>query len=84
MVTSGVMPIANLGEARGIATIAGATADFKPEGTNGECTITMTFKHGRLSVNEIGECHFGKHVTSRGAYRKVSGRKPRWGSEVRG
>jgi hypothetical protein len=74
-------PIANLGEARGIATITGATADFKPEGTNGQCTITMTFKRGRLSVNEIGECNFGRHVTSRGDYRKVSSRKPRFGAQ---
>jgi hypothetical protein len=75
-------PIANLGEARGNASIDGVSAVFKPNGTADRCTITMTFKHGRLLVVEVGECGFGKHVSSNGVYRRVSSRKPKFGKKI--
>lgn len=74
-------PIANLGEARGVALIEKETAIFKPEGTNDRCTITMIFKRKRLLVEEVGECGFGRHVNSRGEYRRVNNRKPKFGAK---
>jgi len=81
-------PIANLGEARGVAIIHGNRVVFHPNGTSDRCTITMTFQRARLRgrarlrVQEVGECGFGKHVTAAGAYRKASARKPKLGRKI--
>jgi len=76
-------PIANLGEARGIAEIEGDTAILKPDETDNRCTIKLQFVGQRLIVSQDGECGFGKHVTSAGEYRKTSSHKPRFGTEPR-
>jgi hypothetical protein len=55
---------------------------FKPDGAEGRCTITLTFKRGRLVVEEQGECGFGQHVTAAGTYRKISGRRPKFGQPL--
>lgn len=72
-------PTANLGEGRGIATIEGDTAIFKPEGGEDECKITMKFTRGKLVVSQEGICGFGHNVTAAGTYRKTSSRKPKFG-----
>ncbi len=74
-------PIANLGEARGIAEIEGDTAILKPEDMKNRCTIKLQFVGKQLVVSQDGECGFGKHVTSEGEYRKTSSRKPKFGVE---
>lgn len=74
-------PIANLGEARGIAEIEGDTAILKPDETENHCTIKLQFVGQRLLVSQDGECGFGKHVTATGEYRKTSRRKPKFGTE---
>ncbi|MBS1809583.1 MAG: hypothetical protein JST84_15595 [Acidobacteria bacterium] len=74
-------PIANLGEARGIAEIEGDTATLVPEAMDNRCTIKLQFTGKRLIVTQDGECGFGKHVTATGAYRKTSTRKPSFGVE---
>lgn len=75
-------PIANTGEAAGTADIAGDTAIFKPEGTQG-CAITIKFKPGgTIAVSQDGDdasCGFGLHVYSDGSYRKISGKRPKFG-----
>lgn len=73
-------PIANLGEARGIAEIEGDTAILKPDEMENRCTIKLQFVGQRLIVSQDGECGFGKHVTSAGEYRKTSHRKPKFGT----
>jgi hypothetical protein len=74
-------PMANLGEARGEAEIAGDTALFKPEDTE-ECTITIRFLPGkRLKVRQKGtdsECGFGVNVSAAGDYKKISNSKPKF------
>lgn len=74
-------PMANLGEARGEAEIAGDMAIFKPEDTE-QCTITMKFLPGRrLKVTQKGtdaECGFGVNVSAEGNYKKVSNAKPKF------
>jgi hypothetical protein len=74
-------PMANLGEARGEAEIAGDTATFKPEDTQ-ECTITLKFlRGGKLKVTQKGsdaDCGFGHNVTADGMYKKISGAKPKF------
>lgn len=74
-------PIANLGEARGIAEIEGDTAILKPDEMENRCTIKLQFVGQRLIVSQDGECGFGKHVTAAGEYRKTSSRKPKFGVE---
>jgi len=74
-------PIANLGEARGIAEIEGDTAILKPDETGNRCMIKLQFAGQRLIVSQDGECDFGKHVTSAGKYRKTSSRKPKFGAK---
>lgn len=74
-------PIANLGEARGIAEIEGDTAILKPEDMKNRCTIKLQFVGKRLVVSQDGECGFGKHVTAAGEYKKSSSRKPKFGVE---
>jgi hypothetical protein len=74
-------PSANEGEGSGIATIEGDTATFKPEGAEEECRITLKFAGNKLVVTQTGICGFGHNVTAAGTYKKVSARKPRFGSD---
>jgi hypothetical protein len=73
-------PSANEGEGRGIATIEGNTAIFKPEGAEEDCRITLKFIGGKLVVTQSGICGFGHNVTAVGTYKKVSGKKPKFES----
>ena len=74
-------PMANEGEGSGIAAIEGDTAIFKPEGAEEECRITLKFTGGKLVVTQIGSCGFGHNVNAGGTYRKVSSKKPKFGSD---
>jgi hypothetical protein len=73
--------LANTGEAYGTADIAGDTATFKPDNTEG-CVITIKFKPNKtIVVDQDGDdaaCGFGAHVYSDGTYRKVSNGKPKF------
>ncbi|MFN0120239.1 MAG: hypothetical protein ACKV2V_07030 [Blastocatellia bacterium] len=71
-------PAANVGYGAGIATIEGDTAKFKPDDGEAECMITMRFVKGQMAVDQQGVCGFGHNVYATGAYRKISGRKPRF------
>jgi len=74
-------PTANEGEGSGFATIEGDTAIFKPEGAEEECQITLRFTGGKLVVTQTGICGFGHNVSAAGTYKKVSARKPKFGSD---
>jgi hypothetical protein len=74
-------PSANTGEGSGIATIEGDTATFKPEGAEEECRITLKFAGNKLIVTQTGICGFGYNVTAAGTYKKISAKKPKFGSE---
>jgi hypothetical protein len=74
-------PTANEGEGRGVATIEGDTAIFKPEGAEEECRITLKFSSGKLVVTQTGICGFGHNVTAAGTYKKVSPKKPKFDSD---
>ena len=74
-------PTANTGEGNGVATIEGDTAIFKPEGAEEECRITLKFTGGKLVVTQTGICGFGHNVTAAGTYKKVSAKKPKFGSD---
>jgi hypothetical protein len=74
-------PTANTGEGSGIATIEGDTAIFKPEGAEEECRITLKFTGAKLVVTQTGICGFGHNVTAAGSYKKVSTKKPKFGSD---
>ncbi|KAF5407527.1 MAG: hypothetical protein Udaeo2_23470 [Candidatus Udaeobacter sp.] len=74
-------PTANEGEGSGVATIEGDTAIFKPEGAEEECQITLRFTGGKLVVTQTGICGFGHNVSAAGTYKKVSARKPKFGSD---
>jgi len=74
-------PMANEGEGSGIATIEGDTAIFKPEGAEEECQITLKFTGDKLIVAQTGICGFGHNVSAEGTYKKVSSRKPKFGSD---
>ena len=74
-------PTANEGEGSGVATIEGDTAIFKPEGAEEECQITLKFTGGKLVVTQTGICGFGHNVSAAGTYKKVSARKPKFGSD---
>jgi hypothetical protein len=74
-------PTANTGEGSGIATIEGDTAIFKPENAEDECRITLKFSGGKLVVTQTGICGFGHNVTAAGTYKKISAKKPKFGSE---
>jgi hypothetical protein len=69
-------PMANMGAGSGIATIAGRTANFKPEGAEAACAITMNFSGDGLKVEQQSNCGFGLNVTATGRYRKVIAGKP--------
>jgi hypothetical protein len=74
-------PMANEGEGSGVATIEGKTAIFKPEGAEEECQITLKFTGSKLVVTQTGICGFGHNVSAEGAYKKVSSKKPKFGSD---
>jgi hypothetical protein len=71
-------PMANTGEASGIALIEGDTAIFHPEGTEETDKITLVFTGGKLVVKQEGTCGFGHRVTADGTYQKTSGKKPKF------
>ena len=77
---------ANVGEASGEAVIKGDTAVFVPEYSaehQASCKITLKFsKPGTLVVTteENMSCGFGLNVSADGTYRKVSGAKPKFGT----
>ena len=71
----------NEGEGSGVATIEGDTAIFKPEGAEEECQITLKFTGGKLVVTQTGICGFGHNVSAEGTYKKVSSKKPKFGSD---
>ena len=71
-------PNANEGQGRGIATIEGDTAVFKPEGAEEECRITLKFTGSKLVVTQTGICGFGHNVSAEGTYKKVSAKKPKF------
>lgn len=67
---------ANVGEARGIATLTGDAAILLPEETEG-CEISLNFTGNKLIVkpkNEIKSCGFGLNVSAAGTYTKTSGK----------
>jgi hypothetical protein len=74
-------PMANEGEGSGIATIEGDTAIFKPEGAEEECQITLKFTGGKLVVTQTGICGFGHNVSAEGTYKRISSKKPKFGSD---
>jgi len=74
-------PSANEGEGSGIATIEGDTATFKPEDAEEECRITLKFAGSKLVVTQTGICGFGHNVTAAGTYKKISAKKPKFGSD---
>jgi hypothetical protein len=74
-------PMANQGEGSGIATIEGDTAIFKPEGSEEQCQITLKFAGSKLVVTQTGICGFGHNVSAEGTYKKVSSKKPKFGSD---
>jgi hypothetical protein len=74
-------PMANEGEGSGVATIEGDTAIFKPEGAEEECQITLKFTRGKLVVTQTGICGFGHNVSAEGTYKKISSKKPKFGSD---
>jgi len=74
-------PGANTGELSGVATIEGTIATLKEPETPEGCTITMTFKAGKMEVSQDGECGFGAGVSAGGSYRRVSNKKPNFTEE---
>lgn len=67
---------ANVGEAKGIATLAGDRAILLPEETEG-CEISLKFSGNKLIVkpkNEFESCGFGLNVSAAGTYIKTSGK----------
>lgn len=73
-------PMANVGESRGEATIAGNVATFRPAETE-DCTITIKFlPRNRISVSEdhMLNCGWGFNVSADGTYRKIRGGKPKF------
>ena len=74
-------PSANEGEGSGIATIEGDIAIFKPQGAEEECRIMLKFAGNKLVVTQTGTCGFGHNVTAAGTYKKISAKKPKFGSD---
>ena len=74
-------PTANEGEGSGVATIEGDTTIFKPEGAEEKCQITLKFTGSKLIVTQMGICGFGHNVSAEGTYKKVSSKKPKFGSD---
>lgn len=77
---------ANVGEASGEAVIKGDTAVFVPEYAaehQASCKITLKFaKPGTLVVTteDNMSCGFGLNVAADGTYKKLSGAKPKFGT----
>lgn len=71
----------NMGSLSGEAAISGDTAVYESD-EFGPCKITMKFvRPGAVEVLQDGsdaDCGFGHNVSARGAYRKVSNRKPKF------
>jgi hypothetical protein len=63
------------------AQVNGTWKTFKPEGAEEECLITLTFTGGKLVVTQTGICGFGHNVSAAGTYKKVSAKKPKFGSD---
>jgi len=76
---------ANLGSISGEASIKGDIAIFESD-EFGPCKITIKFvRPGEVRVTQNGtdaDCGFGHNVTSQGTYRKVSGKKPKFETEM--
>lgn len=76
--------MANVGEARGEAEIAGDTAIFKPDETE-NCAITIKFLPvRRIKVTQKGtdaDCGFGHNVSADGNYKKISSAKPKFSAQ---
>src|SRR5258708_5675471 len=51
------------------------------KGAEEECQITLRFTGGKLVVTQTGICGFGHNVRAAGTYKKVSARKPKFGSD---
>jgi hypothetical protein len=67
---------ANVGEAKGVATLNGNTAVLVPEETE-NCEIALRFSGNKIIVkpkNEFKNCGFGLNVSAEGTYTKVSGK----------
>ncbi|HEX8568134.1 MAG TPA: hypothetical protein VF648_21015 [Pyrinomonadaceae bacterium] len=67
---------ANVGEAKGVARLAGDTAVFVPDDA-ASCEISLRFSGNKLIVkakNEIESCGFGLNVSAEGTYTKTSGK----------
>ena len=77
---SGGGPMVNIGNAEGIAEIAGDRAAFAPG--EGPCRITINFvRPGTIKVTQQGtdaDCGFGANVTADGTYKKVSSARPKF------
>ena len=74
------MPMANVGQADGIAHITGDTARFKPM-PDENCELVMRFVGKTLRVTTQGSymaCGFGHNVIADGVYRKTSSKKPKF------
>ena len=73
---------AHLGDLEGEAAIDGEVANYESS-EFGNCKITIKFvKPGTIRVTQNGsdaDCDFGHNVTANGTYRKVSGKKPKFG-----
>lgn len=74
-------PMANEGEGSGIAKIEGDTAIFKPDGAEEECEITLKFTGTKLVVMQTGICGFRHNVSAEGTYKRISSKKPNFGSD---
>lgn len=73
----------NMGGLDDEAAISGDTAVY--ESSDSKCKIMIKFvRPGTIKVTQDGsdaDCGFGHNVTSDGIYRKVSSKKPKFGSE---
>ena len=70
--------MANVGTGYGIATISGEVATFRPEGADDDCTIVLTFRKGKMSVDQEGMCGFGHNVDASGTYKKTGKGRPKF------
>lgn len=66
---------ANVGEAKGVATLDGNTATLVPEDAE-NCEITLKFSGGKINVKakNNSNCGFGLNVTADGTYSKTGGK----------
>jgi hypothetical protein len=67
---------ANVGEAKGVARLAGDAAVFVPDDA-ASCEISLKFSGNKLIVkakDEFKSCGFGMYVSAEGTYTKVSGK----------